>query len=238
MDETQQIRINKYLSQAKYCSRRQADKFIEDSRVRVDGEIATKGMKINPKSDVTVDGEPVVKTGKFVYIAYNKPVGVECTTDLSVKGNIIDSIGYPERIFPVGRLDKDSRGLILLTNDGEFANRVLMARHYKEKEYRVVTDKPFDDDFLENMRSGVPILDMVTRKCKVERISSDTFDIVLTQGLNRQIRRMCGYLGYGVKDLVRTRIMNIELGGLKQGNHRKLSESEIKAVNGNDGQGI
>ncbi len=207
------IRINKFLSQKGFCSRREADKFILDERVTINGVIAKMGEKIDPEDDVSVDGERISKKiNKKIYIILNKPKGIVCTTDSSVeKDNIIDYINYPKRIFPIGRLDKTSEGLIFLTNDGDIVNKILRAKNKHEKEYHVTVDKPINNDFIKKMSKGVPILNTVTRPCEIKRIKEYEFKIILTQGLNRQIRRMCEHFGYRVKKLKRIRIMNINL---------------------------
>lgn len=220
------IRLNKYLSDNGICSRREADKLIEDGRVSVDGKIALIGEKITNGQAVKVNGKPVMVMNKNILIAFNKPKGIVCTTAKQEKDNIIDFINYPDRIIYVGRLDKESEGLILLTNNGELANEIMRARNYHEKEYIVTVDKPIDQDFITKMENGVPILDTITRKCKVEKVGSQKFKIVITQGLNRQIRRMCEYLGYRVYHLKRTRIMHIKLGDLKTGTYRNLTKEE------------
>ncbi len=224
------MRINKYLSESGVCSRRKADELIDQGVVEINGELATKGSQVEPEDDVRVNGKPATGKEKNIYIAFNKPIGVECTTNLSVKDNIISYINYPERIFPVGRLDKNSEGLILLTNDGDLSNEILKARHYHEKEYLVTVDHRVSDEFLEKMRSGVEILDTVTRPCEVEIIRSNMFKIILTQGLNRQIRRMCEALEYKVVKLRRVRIINIEIGDLEKGKWRYLSTDELKRL--------
>lgn len=225
-------RINKYLSEVGFCSRRKADKLIEQGRVTVNGKVPEMGLKITKDDVVAVDGEAVVeKNKKPVYLAFNKPRGIVCTTDTKrEKDNIIDFINYPTRIFPIGRLDKPSEGLILLTDDGDIVNKILRARNNHEKEYIVTVDRPFTDRFLKMMASGVPILNTVTRECKVSRINDKKFRIVLTQGLNRQIRRMCEHLGYRVRKLKRIRIMNIEL-DVKLGTYRHLTTAELKELN-------
>lgn len=226
-----ETRINKYLSEVGFCSRRAADKLIEEGRVTINGKVPEMGTKITEGDDVHVDGKPIIKTEqKPVYIAFNKPVGIVCTTDTGVeKDNIIDFINYPTRIFPIGRLDKPSEGLIFLTNDGDIVNKILRARNNHEKEYEVMVNKPITEDFLEQMRNGVPILDTVTRKCIVEQLSKGTFRIILTQGLNRQIRRMCDHLGYAVIKLKRVRIMNVKL-DVAVGEYRDLTEQELKEI--------
>lgn len=232
MSETQQTRINKYLSEIGYCSRRAADKLIEQGRVTINGKIPEMGTKISPADEVRVNGELVgEKKEKPVYLAFNKPVGIVCTTDTRVeKDNIIDYINYPTRIFPIGRLDKPSEGLILLTNDGDIVNKILRSKNNNEKEYIVTVDRLVNPDFVERMRNGVPILDSITKKCEVEKLSNHTFRIVLTQGLNRQIRRMCEYLGYEVTALKRVRIMNILL-DVPVGEHRELTANELRELN-------
>lgn len=227
-----EIRINKFLSEAGYCSRRAADKLIEQNRVTINGEVPLMGTKINEEDVVRVDGKIISrKKPTSIYLAFNKPVGIVCTTDTRVeKDNIIDYIGYPKRIFPIGRLDKASQGLILLTNDGDIVNKILRAKNNHEKEYIVHVNKPITDDFIRKMSNGVPILDTITRKCKVEKISAFRFKIVLTQGLNRQIRRMCEYLDYRVVVLKRIRIMNIKL-DLEIGQYRDLSTKELQKLN-------
>ena len=207
------VRINKFLSQAGFCSRREADKFILDERVTINGIVAKMGEKIDPNDDISVDGERISKKpNKKIYIILNKPKGIVCTTDSGVeKNNIIDYVNHPKRIFPIGRLDKTSEGLIFLTNDGDIVNKILRAKNKHEKEYHVTVDKPISHEFIQQMSKGVPILNTVTRPCEIKRVKDYEFKIILTQGLNRQIRRMCEYLGYRVKKLKRIRIMNIKL---------------------------
>ncbi len=228
MSDSGAVRINKFLSEAGFCSRREADRLIELGAVMINGKVPEMGTKVLPNDVVTVDGKEVrKKENDSIYIAFNKPVGIVCTTDTGVeKDNIIDYINFPSRIFPIGRLDKPSEGLILLTNDGDIVNKILRARNEHEKEYIVSVNKPITEEFLQRMGSGVPVLDTITRECKVEKISRATFRIVLTQGLNRQIRRMCEYLGYEVKRLKRVRIMNILL-DTKEGEWRHLSKKEL-----------
>ena len=232
MSTPKQTRINKYLSEVGYCSRRAADKLIDQGRVTINGIIPEMGTKIIPGDEIRVDGELISPPAeKPVYLAFNKPVGIVCTTDTRVeKDNIIDFINYPKRIFPIGRLDKPSEGLILLTNDGDIVNKILRARNHHEKEYLVTVDKPITSEFLNKMRNGVPILDTVTRKCQVEEIGKYQFRIILTQGLNRQIRRMCEYLGYNVKKLKRIRIMNVTL-DMPVGKWRDLTKEELTEIN-------
>jgi len=226
------IRINKFLSQKGFCSRREADKFILDERVTINGIIAKMGEKIDPEDDVSVDGERISKKiNKKIYIILNKPKGIVCTTDSSVeKDNIIDYINYPKRIFPIGRLDKTSEGLIFLTNDGDIVNKILRAKNKHEKEYHVTVDKPINNDFIKKMSKGVPILNTVTRPCEIKRIKEYEFKIILTQGLNRQIRRMCEHFGYRVKKLKRIRIMNINL-DIPVGEWRYFKDNEISELN-------
>ena len=232
MNKELPVRINKFLSEAGYCSRRAADKLIEENRVTINGKVPEVGTKITSKDEIRVDGELInARTEKPVYILFNKPVGIVCTTDNRVeKDNIIDFINYPKRIFPIGRLDKPSEGLILLTNDGDIVNKILRARNNHEKEYIVKVDKPITRDFIQKMSAGVPILDTITRKCEVEQLGRFEFRIILTQGLNRQIRRMCEYLGYEVQQLRRIRIMNIEL-DVPVGKYRDLTTSELGKLN-------
>lgn len=231
MSTPKQTRINKYLSEVGYCSRRAADKLIDQGRVTINGIIPEMGTKIIPGDEIRVDGELISEPDeKPVYLAFNKPVGIVCTTDTRVeKDNIIDFIKYPKRIFPIGRLDKPSEGLIFLTNDGDIVNKILRARNHHEKEYLVTVDKPLTAEFLLKMRNGVPILDTITRKCQVEEIGKYQFRIVLTQGLNRQIRRMCEYLGYTVKKLKRIRIMNVTL-DIPVGKWRDLTQEELAEI--------
>lgn len=232
MQEPKQTRINKYLSEVGYCSRRAADKLIDQGRVTINGSVPEMGTKITDGDEVRVDGKLISEPkDKPVYIVFNKPVGIVCTTDTRVeKDNIIDFINYPKRIFPIGRLDKPSEGLIFLTNDGDIVNKILRARNHHEKEYLVTVDKPISEDFLNKMRNGVPILDTVTRKCKVEKLGAFEFKIILTQGLNRQIRRMCEYLDYRVTRLKRIRIMNVSL-DIPVGKWRDLTDHELKEIN-------
>ncbi len=232
MEEVKSTRINKYLSEIGYCSRRAADNLILQKRVTINGAVPEMGTKIVIGDVVKVDGKQVsVPDIKPVYIAFNKPVGIVCTTDTKVeKNNIIDYIKYPKRIFPIGRLDKPSEGLILLTSDGDIVNKILRARNNHEKEYIVTVNKPITQEFLKKMRNGVPILDTVTRKCEVEQLDRTRFNIVLTQGLNRQIRRMCDFLDYTVMKLKRVRIMNIKL-DLPVGKWRYLTDQEMDEIN-------
>jgi pseudouridine synthase len=230
-EEQDEIRINKFLSEAGVCSRREADRYIEDGKVKIDGEVARMGSKVTKNSQVTFCGKPVKKEEKLVLIAFNKPEGIVCTTDPNEPDNIIDYISYGMRIFPIGRLDKDSEGLILLTNDGNIVNKILRAENYHEKEYIVTVNKEITVEFIKKMSGGIPILDTVTNPCEVNQIDRFTFSIILTQGLNRQIRRMCEYCGYRVTNLRRIRIMNIQLGRLKPGDYRNVTETEIEGLN-------
>ncbi len=232
MQDPKQTRINKYLSEVGYCSRRAADRLIEQGRVTINGKIPEMGTKVIENDDVRVDGERIYEPKeKPVYLAFNKPIGIVCTTDTRVeKDNIIDFINYPKRIFPIGRLDKPSEGLIFLTNDGDIVNKILRARNHHEKEYIVTVNKPITQRFLQQMRNGVPILETVTRKCDVEEISKNQFKIILTQGLNRQIRRMCEFLDYRVKKLRRVRIMNVKL-DVPVGKWRDLTAGELTQIN-------
>jgi len=229
---TKAVRINKYLSEVGFCSRRGADKIISQGRVYINGEIAVLGSKVNRDDLIKVDGELISKREQdHVYLAFNKPIGIVCTTDTRVeKDNIIDYINYQKRIFPIGRLDKPSEGLILLTDDGDIVNKILRASNNHEKEYVVTVDTIISQTFVERMANGIPVLDKVTKKCKVEKLSKFQFKIILTQGLNRQIRRMCEYLNYEVTHLKRTRIMNIKL-DIPVGEYRELTKNELNALN-------
>lgn len=226
------VRINKYLSEAGFCSRRKADQFIQEGRVTLNGQVPEMGQKVMPDDTVMVDGKTIGGVlEEFDYILLNKPPGIVCTTDTKrEKNNIIDFVGYHKRIFPVGRLDKPSEGLIMLTNDGDIVNKILRSRNNHGKEYIVTVDKPITQEFIKKMREGVPILDTITKKCEVEKLSKFAFRIVLTQGLNRQIRRMCEFLSYDVVTLKRTRIMNLKL-DLPIGKWRKLTEDELLTLN-------
>ena len=226
----EQIRLNKFLSDAGYCSRREADRLVEQGAVKVNGKTAVMGQKVTINDSIMVKGKNISREEEQILIALNKPVGIECTTDLNNPDNIVDFINFDKRIYPIGRLDKNSQGLILLTNDGSIVNNILKGSNYHEKEYVVTVDKPVTDDFIKKMSTGVRILDQVTRPCKVAKVKKHVFNIVLTQGLNRQIRRMCGELGYNVQKLKRIRIMNIELGNLPVGQYRKVTDSELKEL--------
>lgn len=229
-NDSEPIRLNKYLSEAGFCSRREADRLIEAGQVTVDGKKAEMGMKVFTTQTVLVNGKPVIKEEKRILIAVNKPVGIVCTTDKREKNNIVDYIGFKERIYPIGRLDKDSEGLLLMTNNGDIVNKMMRSSNLHEKEYLVTVNKDITMEFLKNMREGVPILDTKTRECKVETTGKTTFRIILTQGLNRQIRRMCEYLGYKVVKLERIRIMNIKLGRLQRGGYRNVTDSELETL--------
>ncbi len=224
-------RINKFLSETGFCSRREADKLLENGRITINGVVPELGTKVAPTDEVRVDGKLIHdKKEKPIYLAFNKPVGIECTTNLDVRYNIVEFINYPKRIFPIGRLDKASEGLIFMTNDGDIVNKILRARNNHEKEYIVTVNKLITDRFIEKMGNGIPILDTITKKCKVEQVSKTVFRIILTQGLNRQIRRMCEYLGYEVTALKRTRIINISL-DVPVGRYRDLTDVEILELN-------
>lgn len=225
-----EVRINRYLSEAGLCSRRAADKLIEEGKIYIDNQVATMGSKVSEGQIVTYMGKVITKEETRVILAFNKPVGLVCTAAKEDKNNIIDYINYEKRIYPVGRLDKDSQGLILLTNDGELMNNILKVSNNHEKEYVVTVNKTVTDDFVKGMQEGVPILNTVTRKCKVWKTDDRTFHIILMQGLNRQIRRMCEYFGYKVVKLKRIRIMNIKLGNLPQGKYREIVGSELKEL--------
>jgi 23S rRNA pseudouridine2604 synthase len=225
-------RLNKFISETGFCSRREADKYIESGKVTINGFKAEVGTQVCEDDVVKVNGRPLKEKPKAVYIAYNKPVGVTCTTERKIQSNIIRAINYPERIFPIGRLDRPSEGLIFLTNEGDIVNKILRAGNNHEKEYVVKVDKSINSTFVQKMSNGIPILGTVTKKCTVKQISKDTFSMILTQGLNRQIRRMCEYLGYEVITLQRTRIMNVTLKGLSVGKWRHLTDTEMQQING------
>lgn len=232
MPEEGKVRVNKFLSEVGFCSRRKADYLIAAGRVKINGVVPEMGTKVSKSDVVTVDDKTIFEPKEdFIYLAFNKPVGIVCTTDTKVeKDNIIDYINHPKRIFPIGRLDKPSEGLIFLTNDGDIVNKILRARNNHEKEYIVEVNKPISKEFIQKMGNGVPILDTITRKCKVEQLSRLTFKIILTQGLNRQIRRMCQFLDYEVMRLKRVRIMNIHL-DVPVGQWRYLTEKEVGEIN-------
>lgn len=230
MQKKEPVRLNKYLSEAGVCSRREADRLIESGRVTVDGQRARTGMKILPGQVVKVGRRVVSKQDEMVVLAVNKPRGIVCTEERRERNSIVRFLDYPIRVTYIGRLDKDSHGLLLMTNNGDIINRMMRAANRHEKEYKVTVDHEITEEFLEKMSSGVPILDTVTRPCQVKKIGKYTFSIILTQGLNRQIRRMCSALGYEVKDLLRVRVMNIRLGGLRDGQYRKLTDEELEGL--------
>lgn len=224
----EEVRLNKFIADCGICSRRQADALIEQGRVSVDGEKAVMGTKVLPSQLVKVDGKPINDDGKTIIILFNKPVGLVCTTADDEKDNVVKYINYPRRIYPVGRLDKDSQGLLLLTNRGDLVNGIMRSRYDHEKEYIVTVDRPVTEDFMKKMSKGVPILDTVTKPCFIERLGKYKFRIIITQGLNRQIRRMCEHFGYEVKTLKRIRILDIQLGDLKEGEWRNATSAEKK----------
>ena len=227
LNRQEPVRLNKYLSEAGVCSRREADRLIESGKVTVDGQRAQTGMKIRPGQEVRVGKKVVSRQDEMVVLAVNKPRGIVCTEEKRERNSIVRFLDYPIRVTYIGRLDKDSRGLLLMTNNGDIINRMMRAANHHEKEYKVTVDHEITDEFLEKMAAGVAILDTVTRPCKVEKLGKYTFSIILTQGLNRQIRRMCEALGYEVKDLVRVRVMNIRLGSLREGEYREVTDEEL-----------
>lgn len=222
------MRLNKYLSDAGICSRREADRLVQEGKILVDGKAAVLGMQIEEGQEILVNGKAVQREEKKVLLLFHKPRGIECTANPKIKNNVISYIDYPIRIYYIGRLDKDSEGLLLLTNQGELVNKMMRAGNCHEKEYLVTVDKPVTEDFIKKMSNGVPVLGTVTRKCRVEKTGEKTFRIILTQGLNRQIRRMCEYLGYRVKRLKRIRVMNLELGDLPVGQYREAEKKELE----------
>jgi 23S rRNA pseudouridine2604 synthase len=224
------VRLNKYISETGVCSRREADKWIEAGRVTCNGQPALLGTRVADGDDIRIDGKPIGAKKAQIYLALNKPVGITCTTEADVEDNIIDLVGYPERIFPIGRLDKESEGLILLTNDGDIVNEILRSENNHEKEYLVTVDRAITDLSLEIMANGVKIMGELTKPCRVGRIDRQSFRMILTQGLNRQIRRMCSALGYRVQRLQRVRIMNVRLGKLRSGEWRHLTASELQGL--------
>ena len=230
LQKKEPVRLNKYLSEAGVCSRREADRLIESGRVTVDGQRARTGMRITPGQVVKVGRKTVSKQDEMIVLAVNKPRGIVCTEESRERNSIVRFLNYPVRVTYIGRLDKDSRGLLLMTNNGDIINKMMRAANYHEKEYKVTVDKEITPEFISRMASGVPILDTVTRPCRVEKIGKYTFSIILTQGLNRQIRRMCEALGYQVRDLVRVRVMNIRLGSLKEGQYRKVTDEELEEL--------
>ena len=227
----QSTNLNKYISSTGICSRREAEKLIQEGRVTINGKPTQLGNRVFEGDEVKIDGQALKAKPKTLYIALNKPVGIVCTTDSKEKNNIVNYIGHPQRLFPIGRLDKPSEGLIFLTNDGDIVNKILRAGNHHEKEYLVSVNKKITPDFITKMSNGIPILGTVTKKCKVEKIDDRTFKIILTQGLNRQIRRMCEYLHYEVTKLKRTRIMNVNLGNLNYGDWRELTAEELQEIN-------
>lgn len=231
MDEKQTgIRINKYLSEAGVCSRREADRALERGEIQLNGRIAVLGDRVQPGDQVRYRGKTVEKEEERILLVFHKPKGIVCTTAKREGVNVVDYINYPKRVYPIGRLDKESTGLLLLTNDGEIVNKMMRSGNRHEKEYRVTVNREITDDFIKKMESGVPILDTVTRSCRVWKIGEKEFGIILTQGLNRQIRRMCEALGYKVRTLHRIRIMNFELGQLPQGKYREATQEEWKEL--------
>ena len=230
--ENNGVRINKFLSEAGVCSRREADRQVEAGNVLIDGRVAATGDKVCPGQKVYYNGKEVTKEEEMILIAFNKPVGIVCTAEKREKNNVIDYINYPKRIYPIGRLDKDSKGLLLLTNNGDIVNKMMRSGNMHEKEYIVTVNKPVSDSFIRGLAGGVPLVELgvTTRKCHVKKLSSRIFKIILTQGYNRQIRRMCEYFGYRVVELQRVRIMNIELGDLKEGGYRDVTEEEYKEL--------
>ena len=230
LQKKEPVRLNKYLSEAGVCSRREADRLIEMGRVTVDGKTAQTGMRVIPGQKVCVGKRIISKKDEMVVLAVNKPRGIVCTEEKRERNSIVRFLDYPIRVTYIGRLDKDSRGLLLMTNNGDIINRMMRASNHHEKEYKVTVDREITDEFLKKMAAGVPILDTVTRPCKVRKIGKYTFSIILTQGLNRQIRRMCEALGYEVKDLLRVRVMNIRLGSLKEGEYRELTDAELEEL--------
>lgn len=229
-DLKDEIRLNKFISDSGICSRREADKLIENGKVTINNSLAITGTKVKIGDTVKVNGKLISKDDDLIYLALNKPVGITCTTENKIKGNIVDFINHKKRIFPIGRLDKDSQGLIFLTNDGDIVNKILRAGNNHEKEYIVTVDKPINNDFITKMSNGVPILGTITKKCFVKKESKYSFRIILTQGLNRQIRRMCEFLGFKVTKLERIRIMNVSLQNLKIGQWRYLTSNELLEI--------
>ena len=228
--KTEPVRLNKYLSEAGVCSRREADRLIASGRVTVDGRPGETGMKVCPGQKVCIGKKVISRQEEMVVLAVNKPVGIVCTEERRERGSIIRYLDYPVRVTYIGRLDKDSRGLLLMTNNGDIINQIMRSANRHEKEYKVTVDREVTRDFLDRMAAGVPILDTVTRPCQVQKIGKYTFSIILTQGMNRQIRRMCEALGYQVKDLLRTRILNIRLGNLKEGEYRQVTDEELNEL--------
>ena len=230
-NNTSKIRLNKFISETGFCSRREADKLIDGGKVTVNGIIPEMGTQVSEADYIEINGKPLKNKENLIYIAFNKPVGITCTTEHKVNGNIIDFINFPKRIFPIGRLDKPSQGLIFLTNDGDIVNKILRSGNNHEKEYVVTVDKPISTDFVKRMSSGIPILETITKRCFVKKESKYVFTIILTEGLNRQIRRMCEYLGYSVVKLERIRIMNVSIDNLPIGKWRYLTQNELSDIN-------
>ena len=231
MTQNEPMRLNKYLSDPGFCSRREADRLVEQGKVVIDGEVAQLGQKVIPGQNIVINGKPLKREEERILIAFNKARGIVCTTSNKDKDNIVDYLNYGKRIYPIGRLDKDSEGLILLTNKGDIVDKILRGSNYHEKEYVVTVNKKITKEFVEGMEAGVPILDTVTRPCKLHVVNDRTFRIIISQGLNRQIRRMCEYFGYRVQTLKRVRIMNIQLNHLKVGTYRNISNEEWKQLN-------
>ena len=231
MTQNEPMRLNKYLSDSGFCSRREADRLVEQGKVVIDGEVAQLGQKVKPGQNIVINGKPLKREEERILIAFNKPRGIVCTTSRKDKDNIVDYLNYGKRIYPIGRLDKDSEGLILLTNKGDIVDKILRGSNYHEKEYVVTVNKKMTKEFVEGMEAGVPILDTVTRPCKLHVVNDRTFRIIISQGLNRQIRRMCEYFGYRVQKLKRVRIMNIQLNHLKVGTYRNISNEEWTKLN-------
>ncbi|HNQ61925.1 MAG TPA: 23S rRNA pseudouridine(2604) synthase RluF [Bacteroidia bacterium] len=229
--EKKTTRLNKFISETGYCSRREADRLIQEGKVKINGIVPELGTQVGEDDVVSIDDKIISLQNEFIYLAFHKPPGIICTTETNVKDNIIDYLNYPKRIFPIGRLDRASEGLIFLTNDGDIVNKILRAGNNHEKEYMVTVDRPITAKFITEMSNGIPILDTVTRKCKVEKTDKHEFKIILTQGLNRQIRRMCDYLDFRVQRLIRTRIMNVTLENLEPGSLRELSIDEMQIIN-------
>lgn len=230
MNDEEPVRLNKFIADCGVCSRRQADALIEEGRVTIDGEKAVMGQKVAPSQRVCVDGKDIQDDGKTIIMIFNKPAGLVCTTAEDERNNVVKYINYPRRIYPVGRLDKDSEGLLIMTNRGDIVNGIMRSRYGHEKEYIVTTCQALNDKYLEDMAKGVPILDTVTKPCRIERIGKYRFKIIITQGLNRQIRRMCEHFGYDVKELRRIRIMDIELGDLPEGQWRMATKAERRKL--------
>ncbi|HEY8892949.1 MAG TPA: 23S rRNA pseudouridine(2604) synthase RluF [Clostridium sp.] len=230
-NDTSKTRLNKFISETGFCSRREADKMIDKGNVTVNGKIPEMGTQVSTNDLIKIDGKLLKNKEELLYLAFNKPIGITCTTEHKVRGNIIDFINFPKRIFPIGRLDKPSQGLIFLTNDGDIVNKILRSGNNHEKEYIVTVNKPITPDFIKNMANGIPVLKTITKKCFVKKESKYIFRIILTEGLNRQIRRMCEYLGYDVVKLERLRIMNVSIANLPIGKWRYLTQNELVGIN-------